>query len=62
MLILDMLKTVLVRFALIIFSFGITTPIYLLFPDSGLAILIWFVVSFVLLLWILAKFFGAKIL
>tara|TARA_B100000035_G_C20513900_1_gene342403 strand:+ start:300 stop:473 length:174 start_codon:yes stop_codon:yes gene_type:complete len=56
-----MLKSILVRFGIIIIVFGATSPITMIFPDNGLATFIWFFLSLAILIWIAVKFFGQKL-
>ena len=57
----EMLKATVIRVGLVTLVFGITSPIYLIAPESGIAIFIWFIVSACILIWIAIKYFGQKL-
>ncbi len=56
-----MLKATVIRVGLVALVFGITSPIYLIAPESGIATFIWFIVSAGILIWIAIKYFGQKL-
>ena len=57
----NMLIATVIRVGLVGLVFGITSPIYLIFPESEIAVFIWVIVSAVILIWIAVKYFGQKL-
>ena len=57
----NMLLATVIRVGLVALVFGITSPIYIIFPESDIAVFVWFIVSAGILIWIAVKYFGQKL-